>query len=230
MEKTVITVGDCAVILTGRNIDGGKLNTDGRGLPYIVGASCMQDGRLTCQKYYDGDASRETVLSLGDIIISVVGTLGKFAINDIGDCILSKHVCAVSFVPQIIPEYGLLCLLASLGAVIPPDDGTATGFSRKLDPQAIADCPLVLVSLDYQRMLVERMVMLCRCFYVKKPDEVRTDDLPDDPIELCEWFKRQVRENIERQESAVNEIERIIREANGKEAGPLDINFEELFK
>lgn len=122
-----ITIGDCAAIFQGRNLDKAKLNTEGKGIPYIVGASCMKDARLKCEKYCE-DFENETISKLGDILVSTVGTLGKVAINDIGDCVLSRHVCAVRFVPEILPEYGLLCLLASLELCIPPDDGTQTGF------------------------------------------------------------------------------------------------------
>ena len=32
-----ITIGDCAAIFQGRNLDKVKLNTEGKGIPYIVG-------------------------------------------------------------------------------------------------------------------------------------------------------------------------------------------------
>ena len=41
-----ITIGDCAAIFQGRNIDKAKLNTEGKGIPYIVGASCMKDEKM----------------------------------------------------------------------------------------------------------------------------------------------------------------------------------------
>ena len=100
------------------------------------------------------------ISQLGDVIISVVGTLGKMAVNDIGDCVLSKHVCAVRFVPEIIPEYGLLCLMGTISQCIPPDDGIQTGFSRKLEPEEIGQLPLLLLTLHEQSITVERMVFL----------------------------------------------------------------------
>ena len=38
-----IKISDAAVILQGRNIDSKKLNAERRGLPYVVGASCIKD-------------------------------------------------------------------------------------------------------------------------------------------------------------------------------------------
>ena len=79
-----ITIGDCAAIFQGRNLDKAKLNTEGKGIPYIVGASCMKDARLKCEKYCE-DFENETISKLGDILVSTVGTLGKVAIYEIGD-------------------------------------------------------------------------------------------------------------------------------------------------
>lgn len=200
-----ITIGDCAAIFQGRNIDKAKLNTEGKGIPYIVGASCMKDARLKCDKYCE-NYENETISRLGDILISTVGTLGKVAINDIGDCVLSKHVCAVRFVPEILPEYGLLCLLASLKLCIPPDDGTQTGFSRKLDCSEIEKLPLIYIIPDKQRETVEKMVLLAATFQQKQPPQDDPKDMPDDPIELAEWFKRKSSKLLKEQNRALDKI------------------------
>ena len=70
-----ITIGDCAVIFQGRNLDKAKLNTEGKGIPYIVGACCMKDARLKCEKYCE-NFENETISKLGDILVSTVGPLG----------------------------------------------------------------------------------------------------------------------------------------------------------
>lgn len=210
-----IKISDVALITQGRNIDKEKLNTEGRGLPYIVGASCIKDSRLHCEKYCE-KWENETISRLGDIIISTVGTLGKIGINDIGDCVLSKHVCAVRFVPQIAHEYGLLCIMGSLATIIPPEDpdNPKTGFSRKLDANLVGELPLLLVAIDKQRETVEKMVMLAQCFgpAAVKNTPLDEQNLPEDPIELAEWFKRESKRLLNNQHKAINEIERILRE------------------
>lgn len=205
-----ITIGDCAAIFQGRNIDKAKLNTEGKGIPYIVGASCMKDARLKCDKYCE-NYENETISRLGDILISTVGTLGKIAINDIGDCVLSKHVCAVRFVSEIMPEYGLLCLMASMRLCIPPDDGTQTGFSRKLDCAEIEKLPMLYIAIDEQRETVEKMVILASAFQMKQPVEDSEDDMPDDPIELAEWFKKKSMKLLKQQHRAIDEIVKVIK-------------------
>lgn len=219
-----IKISDVAVILQGRNIDGKKLNTERRGLPYIVGASCIKDARLKCEKFCES-SENETISQIGDIIVSTVGTLGKVGINDIGDCVLSKHVCAVRFVPQILPEYGLICLLGSLSAIIPPvdPDNPQNGFQRKLDASAIGELPLLLAAVNYQRETVDKMVLLAQCFGppAVKQKTVEAENMPDDPIQLIEWFKRSSRATLNNQIKAVDRIAQIIK-------GPWETKPEEL--
>ncbi|MCM1166421.1 MAG: hypothetical protein NC299_13325 [Lachnospiraceae bacterium] len=225
-----IKLSDAAVILQGRNVDSKKLNTERRGLPYIVGASRIKDARLRCEKYVE-DSEKETISRLGDIIISTVGTLGKVGINDVGDCVLSKHVCAVRFVPQILPEYGLLCVLGSLATIIPPDDpdNPKTGFSRKLDAEKIGELPLLLAAVDEQRLMVERMVMLALCFgkaaNAKTPE---AETLPDDPLALAEQFKYKSRTLLKWQFKAVDEIARLIKKPWETVPEELQLFLEEL--
>lgn len=166
VEREYITISDCAVILEGKNVDKKKLNTEGKGLPYIVGASSLQNGRLESKSYCE-NTENQIISQKGDVIISIVGTLGKMAVNNIGDCVLSKHVCAVRFVPSILPEYGLLCLMGSINTCISPEDETATGFSRKLNPQAIGELPLLLLTVDEQQITVDKMIFLTAnlCIY-----------------------------------------------------------------
>lgn len=224
-----IKISDAAVILQGRNVDKQKLNTEQRGLPYVVGASCIKDGRLHCEKYCE-DHENETTSQFGDIIISTVGTLGKIGINDIGDCVLSKHVCAVRFVPQILPEYGLICLLGSLSTIIPPDDPDKTGFSRKLDAAAIGELPLMLVVIDEQREIVERMVLLAQCFAraATKPNPPEAQNLPDDPTGLAKYFRQRAKGLLTDQIKAVNEIERLLKGAWEASSEELQLFLEEL--
>ncbi len=204
-NKNYITISDCAVILQGKNVDKAKLNDEGNGIPYIVGASCLQNGRLSCKSYCK-ETDKQVISQLGDVIISVVGTLGKMAVNDIGDCVLSKHVCAVRFVPSILPEYGLLCLMGAISQCIPPDDGIQTGFSRKLDLEDIGKLPLLLLTLDEQRITAERMVFLTAGLQTKPTEKLSPDKHPDNPVELAEWYKRESTRLLREQHKALNKV------------------------
>lgn len=204
MEK-YITVGDCAIVLQGKNIDKTKLNKDKKGLPYIVGASCLKDSGIVCDKYCE-NYEEKAITQIGDVLISVVGTIGKFAVNTIGDCVLSKHVCAVRFVPAITPEYGLLCLMGSIGAVIPPVDENAAGFSRRITAEDIAKTPFLLIGINRQKETVAKMQRLTQCFSRTKYEEKSDDKLPSDPIALIKWYKRKSTRLLKSQFETLDEI------------------------
>lgn len=206
-----IRISDCALILEGKNVDKKKLNTEKEGLPYIVGASSLQNGKLEC-KSYCANAENQIISQKGDVIISIVGTLGKMAVNNIGDCVLSKHVCAVRFVPSILPEYGLLCLMSSIAACIPPEDETATGFSRKLNPQAIGELPLLLLTVDEQQITVDKMVFLTANLQIKPSEQKKIDNLPDNPVELAEWYKKESSRILREQHNALNSIVELLKD------------------
>ena len=213
IERQYITISDCAVILEGKNVDKKKLNTEGKGLPYIVGASSLQNGRLECKSYCES-IENQIISQKGDVIISTVGTLGKMAVNNIGDCVLSKHVCAVRFVSSILPEYGLLCLMGSISACIPPEDETATGFSRKLNPQTIGKLPLLLLTVDQQQMTVDKMVFLTANLQIKHRRQEENDDLPDNPVELAEWYKKESSRILREQHNALNSIVELLKDCS----------------
>ena len=230
VEKQYITISYCAVILEGKNVEKKKLNTVEKGLPYIVGASSLQNGKLECKSYCE-DIGNQVISHKGDVIVSTVGTLGKMAVNNIGDCVLSKHVCAVRFVPSILPEYGLLCLIGSIGACIPPVDETATGFSRKLNPQAIGELPLLLLTIDEQQLTVDKMVFLTANLQTKTSELVKSNDLPDDPAELAEWYKKESSRILREQHKALNSIVELLKGcvAVDSEYNPIQLDFDNIF-
>lgn len=230
IARQYITISDCAVILEGKNVDKKKLNTEKKGLPYIVGASSLQNGQLKCKSYCE-NTENQIISQKGDVIISTVGTLGKMAVNNIGDCVLSKHVCAVRFVPSILPEYGLLCLMGSIGACIPPEDETATGFSRKLNPQAIGELPLLLLTIDEQQITVDKMVFLTANLQIKLSEQKKSDNLPDNPVELAEWYKKESSRILREQHKALNSVVKLLKgcAAGDSEYSPIQLDFDNIF-
>ena len=224
MSNVFAKISDVALLLVGKNIDKGKLNAEGKGLPYIVGASSMKDGRLQCSSYCK-DVSGKVISRRNDVLISTVGTLGKLAVNDIGDCVLSKHVCAVRFVPSVIPEYGLLCLEASIAAAVAEYesglDDTKTGFARKLDIDIIGNLPLCIITIDKQRETTERMVALAEGFSTKENSKAGEYKIPDfDNLhDLEAWIKRDTQRMYDQHKKTLRKLHDFI--------GTLDVDVPE---
>ena len=91
----VVALADICKVLQGKNVDKKKTNEKKHGLPVVVGASDLIQGRFVPSRWCYEKLNLPTLTEKGDILVSVVGTIGKMAVNTEGTAILSKHVCAL---------------------------------------------------------------------------------------------------------------------------------------
>ena len=162
MDKlSIITrLSDCTEILTGRNIDKSKTNEQGNGTPYITGASDIIKGQIQCKRYVlEEQIKNPTIAKRGDIIISIVGTIGKIGMMTIDRAVLSGH-CAI-----IRPKKGvnlpyLVAVVSRLVLDICPDDEFLSGFSKKLDIEQLKNLKFSLPKLIIQDHIVTMMAQI----------------------------------------------------------------------
>lgn len=162
MDKlSIITrLSDCTEIITGRNIDKSKTNEQGNGTPYITGASDIVKGQIQCKRYViEGQIKSPTIAKRGDIIISIVGTIGKIGMMTIDRAVLSGH-CAI-----IRPKKGvnlpyLVAVVSRLVLDICPDDEFLSGFSKKLDIEQLKNLKFSLPKLIIQDHIVTMMAQI----------------------------------------------------------------------
>lgn len=162
MDKlSIITrLSDCTEILTGRNIDKSKTNEQGNGTPYITGASDIIKGQIQCKRYVlEEQIKNPTIAKKGDIIISIVGTIGKIGMMTIDRAILSGH-CAI-----IRPKKGvnlpyLVAVVSRLVLDICPDDEFLSGFSKKIDIEQLKALKVSLPKLIIQDHIVTMMAQI----------------------------------------------------------------------
>lgn len=162
MDKlSIITrLSDCTEILTGRNIDKSKTNEQGNGTPYITGASDIIKGQIQCKRYViEGQIKSPTIAKRGDIIISIVGTIGKIGMMTIDRAILSGY-CAI-----IRPKKGvnlpyLVAVVSRLVLDICPDDEFLSGFSKKIDIEQLKALKVSLPKLIIQDHIVTMMAQI----------------------------------------------------------------------
>ena len=97
-KEVLVSLADCCTVLQGKNVDKKKTNEEAQGLPVIVGASDLVCGALSPKRWCSQPLCNPVYSEKGDILVSVVGTIGKMAVNTVGRAILSKHVCACASV------------------------------------------------------------------------------------------------------------------------------------
>ena len=161
IENTSTELALCAEVLIGKNVDKAKTNQKGNGYPLIVGASDIQKGRIACKRYVQVEKVKNPVFAQrGDIILSVVGTLGKIGVMTIEKAVLSAHVVAIRPKEGVSMPY-LAGILGRMVLDIPIPDEFATGFSRKLDIEALKRLRFTLPNLIVQEYLLAQMASIC---------------------------------------------------------------------
>lgn len=154
-------LASCAEVLIGKNVDKAKTNEKGNGYPLIVGASDIQKGRIACKRYVQVEKVKNPVFAQrGDIILSVVGTLGKIGVMTEEKAVLSAHVVAIRPKEGVSMPY-LAGILGRMVLDIPIPDEFATGFSRKLDIEALKRLRFTLPNLIVQQYLLAQMASIC---------------------------------------------------------------------
>lgn len=154
-------LASCAEVLIGKNVDKAKTNEKGEGYPLIVGASDIQKGRIACKRYVVPEKIKNHVMARrGDIILSVVGTLGKIGVMTIEEAVLSAHVVAIRPKEGVSMPY-LAGILGRMVLDIPIPDEFATGFSKKLDIEALKRLRFTLPNLIVQEYLLAQMASIC---------------------------------------------------------------------
>ena len=154
-------LASCAEVLIGKNVDKAKTNERGEGYPLIVGASDIQKGRIACKRYVVPEKIKNPVMARrGDIILSVVGTLGKIGVMTIEEAVLSAHVVAIRPKEGVSMPY-LAGILGRMVLDIPIPDEFATGFSKKLDIEALKRLRFTLPNLIVQEYLLAQMASIC---------------------------------------------------------------------
>lgn len=154
-------LASCAEVLIGKNVDKAKTNEKGNGYPLIVGASDIQKGRIACKRYVQVEKVKNPVFAQrGDIILSVVGTLGKIGVMTEEKAVLSAHVVAIRPKEGVSMPY-LAGILGRMVLDIPIPDEFATGFSKKLDIEALKRLRFTLPNLIVQEYLLAQMASIC---------------------------------------------------------------------
>ena len=222
-----VKIEDVADVLRGKNLSKGQYNESGAGLPYIIGASNMKNGVLEIARWSEIDRSKVVLSRTNDILVSCVGTLGKIAVNNIGDAILSKHVIAIRPKNErVLPEFLLMVLLARIGFAIPEDTESKTGFSNTLEPVLIRELEFAMPDPRTQKETTDALTGMINALpfgYVKPSEVVEIGD--ESPLEFARECISQILKEERGIKKCLAQIEKLLGES---EASETEINQMEL--
>ena len=125
-----VTLKEVTSLYSGRDLEASSCNTEHRGIPYLVGASCIEGNAISVYRWTEYP---EVIAKQNDVLLSCKGTVGEVLLNAIGDVHIARQFMAIrSRAPQLIlPEYIELIIKASIEELKSAARGIIPGLSRE---------------------------------------------------------------------------------------------------
>ena len=167
-------LGEIICLLSGRDLETKMFNDTGHGIPYITGASCINDGDILITRWTETPI---TISIFDDLIISCKGTIGKLAFNKIGDCHIARQLMAIRFFSKAVEKKFVKLFLASYVInLIIQAKSMIPGISR----EDVLFAPLPLPPLAEQQRIVAKIdELITLCEQLKNIDPDSALPLPD---------------------------------------------------
>ena len=137
-------------LLSGRDLAPGDYNDQGKGIPYITGASNFLNGSVAISRWTN---SPQVITKVGDMLITCKGTVGEMAFNTFGDAHIARQIMAIRDVYNLNIDYLSLCISYYIGSLKSTAKGLIPGISR----EDILNLILPLPSEEYQALVVCRV-------------------------------------------------------------------------
>ncbi|MED4839234.1 MULTISPECIES: restriction endonuclease subunit S [Heyndrickxia] len=148
-----VKLGSVISLISGRDVSSKLCNNDGKGIPYIMGASNIIDGKLNVERWIE----TPTVVGLkGDVLISVKGTVGKTVIQEIEKVHLSRQIMALRCTGIVCNRYLYYYINTYVKQLKENSKGIIPGISR----EDILNAPFPLASLKEQKRIVDKVERL----------------------------------------------------------------------
>ena len=150
-----IKLKDCGKLLSGRDLELKFINNEKIGIPYITGASQISDNNnLIINRW----TNYPTVISqLHDVLITVKGTIGKTAINNVGNIHIARQIMAFKSGTYILPEYALLAFQNNVNSLNLANNSLIPGIKRDN-----------LLNIEFPLFSIQRQREICslssKCF------------------------------------------------------------------
>ena len=139
-------------LLSGRDLENTRCNSEAQGLPYLIGASCIDNGHINIYRWTE---TPEVISKEGDVLLSCKGTVGEVVLNTLGELHIARQFMAIrSKVPQyILPRYLEIIIKASIEPLKKVARGIIPGISR----EDILELTVMIPPFDEQQRILSRI-------------------------------------------------------------------------
>ena len=126
----VVTLKEIVSLYSGRDLEAARCNAEHRGIPYLVGASCIDNQNIKVYRWTDNP---EVVAKINDTLLSCKGTVGEVVLNQLGDVHIARQFMAIRSKSSqlILPKYIELIIKASIEGLRNSARGIIPGISRE---------------------------------------------------------------------------------------------------
>ena len=151
----VVTLKEIVSLYSGRDLEAARCNAEHRGIPYLVGASCIDNQNISVYRWTENP---EVVAKINDTLLSCKGTVGEVVLNQLGDVHIARQFMAIrSKSPQLIlPKYIELIIKASIEGLRNSARGIIPGISR----EDILEMIVAIPPLSEQNRILTRICEL----------------------------------------------------------------------
>ena len=118
-------------MISGQDFPPEKYNNEGNGIPYIIGASNIENERLLINRW----TKTPSVLSFeNDLLVVCKGAgVGKMAFNNVGTVHIARQIQAIrNFSQNIVTPFIKIIVLSSIGNIVSKANGLIPGLKREL--------------------------------------------------------------------------------------------------
>ena len=148
----VVTLKEIIILYSGRDLESTCCNAQRRGIPYLVGASCIENKRISVYRWTEYP---EVVAKRNDILLSCKGTVGEVVLNQLGNVHIARQFMAIrSKSPQLIlPEYVEIMIKSSIDKLRSAARGIIPGIAR----EDILEMVVAIPPVSEQRQILKRI-------------------------------------------------------------------------
>ena len=139
-------------LYSGRDIEASRCNSEQRGFPYLVGASCIEGQNISIYRWTEYP---EVISQVDDILLSCKGTVGEVILNTLGDVHIARQFMAIRSKSSqlILPRYVELIVKASVERLKNTARGIIPGISR----EDILEMDVAIPPLTEQKRILSRI-------------------------------------------------------------------------
>ena len=133
-------------LISGRDLEKEYYNSINNGLPYITGASNIENNKIIINRWTTKPAA---ISHIGDLLLTCKGTVGKLAYNTLGDMHIARQIMAIRTTKELLPYVEIV-----VKANITNLQSSARSMIPGVDRDTVLNLIVPLPPLDEQRRIV----------------------------------------------------------------------------